>query len=63
MNMNLTIKIRCPNLNCRTILSVPVDRRGKCVVCQECGQALLIPAMPKGAGRTRPPKPAEAEKV
>lgn len=62
MNMNLTIKIRCPNLRCRTILSVPVDRRGKCVVCQECGQALMIPATPKGS-KPRPPKPAEAEQV
>ena len=63
MNINLTIKIRCPNLRCRTILSVPIDRRGKCVVCQECGQALLVPATPKAAGKSRPPKPAEAEQV
>ena len=56
INPALTIKIRCPNLRCRTILSVPVDRRGKCVVCQECGQALMIPATPKMAGKTKPSK-------
>lgn len=60
--MNLTIKIRCPNLRCRTILSVPVDRRGHCVVCQECGQALLVPATK--AAKAKPVlKPAEAEEV
>ena len=39
-----TIKLRCPNLRCRAILSVSVEMRGTCVRCEECGEDLLVPA-------------------
>ncbi len=42
------IRLICPNLTCRTILSVPAAARGKDVRCRACGSKLRIP-MPKVA--------------
>ena len=46
--MTGTLKIRCPNLLCRTILSVPPDMRGQCVHCQECNHPFVVPLAPQG---------------
>ena len=48
------IRLICPNLTCRTILSVPGMARGKDVRCRACGAKVRIP-MPK------PPKPGVVE--
>jgi len=48
------IRLICPNLTCRTILSVPAGARGKDVRCRACGAKVRIP-MPKA------PKPGVAE--
>ncbi len=37
------IRLICPNLTCRTILSVPAAARGKDVRCRACGTKLRIP--------------------
>ena len=37
------IRLICPNLTCRTILSVPAAARGKDVRCRACGSKLRIP--------------------
>ena len=37
------VKLRCPNLLCRVILSVPVIMRGQHVRCANCGEVLLVP--------------------
>jgi LSD1 subclass zinc finger protein len=49
------VRLLCPNLKCRTILSVPVTARGKNVRCRSCGTRILVPAGKK------PLKPAPAE--
>ncbi len=50
------IRLICPNLTCRTILSVPATARGKDVRCRACGAKVRIP-MPKAA-----PAPVADEK-
>lgn len=52
-----TIRIMCPSLNCRRILTVPVSSRGKKVRCRNCGTTLLIPQRPAGKPA---PDPSEA---
>ena len=45
--MEPKVKLRCPNLQCRAVLSVPEAKRGECVRCGVCGQALRVPARAK----------------
>ena len=40
------IRMICPNLKCRKVLSVPVSTRGKTVRCRNCGMRVLVPAAP-----------------
>ncbi len=42
--MSDKVKLRCPNLMCRAILSVPGDLRGQTVRCSNCGESLRVPA-------------------
>lgn len=42
------VRLICPNLRCRTILSVPAAARGKTVRCRLCGTRVAVP-MPKAA--------------
>ena len=37
------VRIICPNLKCRTILSVPGSARGKSVRCRSCGTRVSVP--------------------
>ena len=37
------VRIICPNLKCRKILSVPDSARGKKVRCRGCGMRVQIP--------------------
>lgn len=47
----------CPNLNCRTVLAVPPEARGKMVRCRACGTSIRVPdAAPIS---TTGPAPAE----
>ncbi len=50
------IRIICPNLKCRAILSVPASARGKSVRCKMCGTRITIPT-----GAPKPVKAAPAE--
>lgn len=50
-----TFRMICPNLKCRSVLSVPTTARGKVVRCRQCRQRVQVPA---NAGQ--PPKPAPA---
>jgi len=50
-----SVRLICPNLRCRSILSVPVAARGKVVRCRQCGIRIHVPA-PAGSS---PPKPAD----
>lgn len=37
------VRVICPNLKCRTILSAPETARGKMVRCSACGMKVRIP--------------------
>ena len=34
---------RCPNPDCRAVLSIPEEMMGQRVRCAGCGQSLLVP--------------------
>lgn len=57
-----TIRLICPNLRCRTVLSVPPTARGQTVRCRNCGMRVQVPSssgakpMPENAG---PPETAK----
>ena len=38
-----TIRLICPNLRCKAILSVPAKARGRDVHCKHCGKRIKIP--------------------
>jgi len=40
------VRVICPNLRCRSILSVPGHARGKTVRCRQCGMRVKIPLTP-----------------
>lgn len=44
--MTDVLRIICPNLSCRSILSVPSTARGKYVRCRMCGTKVAIPSQP-----------------
>jgi hypothetical protein len=39
----MAVRLMCPNLRCRKILSVPDEIRGKLVKCQHCQTMLRVP--------------------
>ncbi|MEQ9207348.1 MAG: hypothetical protein RLN78_08275 [Phycisphaerales bacterium] len=41
------LRMMCPNLTCRKVLSVPEVARGKTVRCKQCGTNIRVP-QPKG---------------
>lgn len=47
------IRLICPNLQCRKILSVPDSTRGKTVRCRSCGMKINIPAGKPSAADAR----------
>ncbi|MFN3169016.1 MAG: hypothetical protein ACE37H_18365 [Phycisphaeraceae bacterium] len=51
------IKLICPNLRCRTLLSVPPTARGKNVRCRQCGTRIQVPAQ----GKPKPSAPAATD--
>ncbi|MBU6413013.1 MAG: hypothetical protein KGS45_06030 [Planctomycetes bacterium] len=54
-----SVRIMCPNLACRRILSVPGAARGKTVRCRNCSTNIKVPAVsakaPDGTA-AQPPK-------
>jgi len=54
------VRLICPNLKCRKILSVPESARGKKVRCRGCGMRVQIPQRPADpAPPTELPPPEE----
>jgi len=37
------VRIMCPNLNCRKVLAVPANCRGKTVRCRSCTTNIRVP--------------------
>lgn len=50
-----TIRLMCPNLQCRKVLAVPIGARGKTVRCRNCSMRVKVPPQP-----TSPPKDSVA---
>ena len=42
--MSSVIRLICPNLKCRKVLTVPVVTRGKTVRCRSCGMKITVPS-------------------
>ena len=42
-------QLMCPNINCRKILNVPEEARGKVVRCSHCQTSLRVPEGKKTA--------------
>lgn len=40
-----TVRILCPNLNCRKVLAVPKTARGKTVRCKGCQMNIRVPSL------------------
>ena len=56
-----TIRMICPNLRCRAILSVPGTARGRNVRCRSCGQKVAVPATSKTPAKTPPAAEPETQ--
>lgn len=44
------IRMICPNLKCRALMTTPASSRGKSVRCMGCGIKVGVPARPLDAG-------------
>lgn len=55
------VRLICPNLKCRKILSVPESARGKKVRCRGCGMRVQIPEKPAEPTPTPAAAPPEEE--
>jgi DNA-directed RNA polymerase subunit RPC12/RpoP len=51
------IRLICPNLRCRALLSVPPTARGKNVRCRQCGTRIQVP----DKGKPKPTAPAASQ--
>jgi hypothetical protein len=57
------VRLICPNLKCRAILSVPTTARGKTVRCRQCGIRVTVPPPKEPAlVAAPPPEPPEPPK-
>ncbi len=57
------VRIMCPSLLCRKVLSVPASARGKTVRCKACSTVIRIPEKQAVvAPSVPPPEPAPAAK-
>ncbi|MGD9790912.1 MAG: hypothetical protein AB7Q00_11005 [Phycisphaerales bacterium] len=46
------VRMMCPNLACRKVLSVPAEARGKTVKCKACGSSIRVPSVTNGPKST-----------
>ncbi len=52
-----TIRMMCPNLTCRKVLSVPEAARGKTVRCKQCGTNIRVPQTKSGSPNDKQDQP------
>ena len=58
------LKLMCPNLLCRRVLSVPAFARGKTVRCRFCSTTMKVPSAPASSKKPAAPvEPASDEKA
>ncbi len=55
-----TLRIICPNLRCRAVLSVPGEARGKTVRCRQCGMRVRVPAPARDAASSTEEKQVDS---
>lgn len=55
------VRLICPNLLCRSMLSVPDAARGKEVKCRACGKRVVIPAKKAPSAITVAPTDVDAK--
>jgi len=48
------VRIMCPNLTCRKVLSIPEMARGKTVRCKACGTNIRVPSNKPGPAPQAP---------
>ncbi|MFG0251032.1 MAG: hypothetical protein ACF8OB_19285 [Phycisphaeraceae bacterium JB051] len=56
-----SIRVICPNLKCRAILSAPDHARGRMVRCRMCGMKVKIPATAKVKAEPTPQTQVEGD--
>ncbi len=61
--MSSLIRLICPNLKCRKVLTVPVVTRGKTVRCRSCGMKINVPADKPGPTPAPVTHPVDDEMV
>lgn len=47
MSIDNVIRLMCPNLKCKSVLSVPREARGRLIRCRSCGSTIQVPQKPK----------------
>ena len=50
-----SFKYRCPNPDCRAILSIPEKTRGHTARCAKCDQSFFVPFVLQHPNQTKPP--------
>lgn len=55
------VRLICPNLKCRKVLSVPQTARGQTVRCRNCGMRVRVPATSGGPVAPSSSAPAAAD--
>ena len=43
MSVEAVIRLMCPNLKCKSVLSVPKEARGRLIRCRNCGSTIQVP--------------------
>lgn len=56
------VRIMCPNLGCRKVLSVPISARGKVVRCSGCQKNLRVPQAQDSKPAATPTAESKPEK-
>lgn len=51
------VRIMCPNLTCRKVLTIPEIARGKTVRCKSCGTTIRVPLSKPTPSDTEQAKP------
>lgn len=62
MSIANVIRLMCPNLKCKSVLSVPKEARGRLIRCRNCGSTIQVPQKARQPVAQKP-KPASDDKA